>query len=565
MSQPPDPPSQGLLQRWIDALGSGWRHGSQNATRIAAGPVPRAVVRRIAAAAQVAAATITPKTAAQQPTLLPAAATVRWRRLLSSGAAIAPARLPLPITTRVLLVLVLVPALLLWRLPRPRAVGLEQLLQHVSLLQSFPASPERPVPALWRERLGAQQAELIWRRQRGPWWQLWSQHADSPPLLAISAATLPGGSSGPLPNRALRVGDLVVIAPDPLSRLLLRDQLLPQQRLSRGLQHRCLERLRHNQAVLWSPAGTAAILGPLAPLLQRYERGCFSFSIQGGGLLWQGEAAEQEQRPSLLAAAGTAEPLTALPPLPADQLLEIELGKADLLLQGLLERPLIRDPLARRYGIDAAGLQLLRSSPIRLRLRSVAQGPFQARLELQLPVGSRRQPWQALLARLSASLLDQGFSPLAAGAASASAPTGAAAALVAHGAAAGPALRTAAGFGGPATDSGRDGITWRRGDGVVVGGWRWIALVPGRQQLLFFLGPAPQGSLLPLPESAVTRSAELRLRSRPRALAALELLPGEPPELVRRADQLWMRAQPPAGSGETNPISRLAGGLQLGR
>jgi len=50
--------------------------------------------------------------------------------------------------------LVLVPALLLTRWSRPRAVGLEQLMASASLLQSFPAAPDRPVPALWNQRLG---------------------------------------------------------------------------------------------------------------------------------------------------------------------------------------------------------------------------------------------------------------------------------------------------------------------------------------------------------------------------------------------------------------------------
>jgi HlyD family secretion protein len=62
--------------------------------------------------------------------------------------------------------LVLVPALLLARWSRPRAVGLEQLMASASLLQSFPAAPERPVPALWNQRLGPELAARLWQRQR---------------------------------------------------------------------------------------------------------------------------------------------------------------------------------------------------------------------------------------------------------------------------------------------------------------------------------------------------------------------------------------------------------------
>lgn len=564
MSEQRRPASPGDIRGWISTLGSRLRHGIPSSTRFATEVVAVSIVRRVAAAAQAATATIARTSAAQpQPSALQAAAAARWRQVASSGAAAVPRRLPLPLTTVVLTLLVLVPGLLLWRQPRPRAVGLEQLLQQVSLLQSFPPSPERPVPALWRERLGAM-AEPVWRRQRGPWWQLWSNHVDSPALLAISAATLPGGSAGPLPRQALRVGDLVVIAPDPLSRLLLRDQLLPQQRLSHGLQHRCLERLRQNQSVLWNPDGVAAIVGPLAPLLQRYERGCFRFSLGNGGLLWQGEAGERDSLPIPDPATATP-PVAALAPLPADRLLEIEMGHADLLLQGLLERPLIRDPLASRYGIDAAGLRLLRNSPMRLRLRSLSGGPFRAGLELQLPVGTSRLPWQRLLGRLSGALLDQGLSPLA-GAGPAQSP-GAPARGGVSAAVATAAAANAAGPGGAATRPEANGATWRRADGVVVGGWRWLGSGSQEQQLLFFLGPAPQAALEPLNQAgrSLPAAGELLLRSRPRALAALGLLPGEPPELVRRADQLWMRSQAQMRSGEATAISRLSGGLSLSR
>jgi len=457
----------------------------------------------------------------------------------------------------VLLHLVLLPAALLRHLPRPRAVGLEQLQQQVGLLQSFPPSPERPLPALWRERLGAR-AETIWRHQRGPWWQLWSEHSDSPAMLVITTSALPGGSMAPLPPQALRVGDLVVIAPDPLSRLLLRDRLLPQQRLSRGLQRRCLERLRQDQAVLWNPAGLGVITGVLAPLLQRYERGCLSLTIGDGGLLWRGEAAERDSPWLASTAAAAAQPvITAPAPLPADLLLEIELGQADLLLEGLLSRPLIRDPLLNRYGLDAAALKLLRHTPMRLRLRRLIGGPFQAGLELQLPLGEERQRWRMLLANLSRALLQQGLSPL-----TGPPPAG------------GPAARGATGAAGPIPS--REGASWRRGDGVVVGGWRWIGSASDntssgntgsgtKGELLFFLGPAPQGPLRSLPRGAagLPGRGELRLRSRPQALASLELLPGRPPQLLRRADQLWIRALPQGQAGQAGPLSTLTGGLRL--
>lgn len=471
-------------------------------------------------------------------------------------------RPPLPLTSLALLLLLLLPALQLSRLPRPRAVGLEQLLAEASLLQSFPPTPDRPVPPLWRERLGAAQAESLWRRQRGPWWQFWGDHTDAAPLLAFSASTLPGGPAAVLPANGLRVGDLVVVAADPLSRQLLRDRLLPQQRLSRGLNRRCLERVRQDQAVLWNSAGLGVIAGPVAPLLQRLSRGCLSFSLAGGGLIWEGEAGDGEGLLTSLDATrgGTAE---LLPPLPADRLLELEGSSTDLLLEGLLSRPLIRDPLSRRYGLDASRLALLRRTPFRLQLRPLPKGPFQASLELQLPVGRQKRSWEALLEQLSRALVQQGLSPVT-GSAEAASGGG-------TGVARAPGAQTPAPVATPPPrrvgTSSVAGATWKRSDGVIVGGWRWINPSNREPQLLFFLGPVPAEPLLPIAqgERGLPEPGGLRLRSRPDALQALGLLPADVPELVRRADQLWMEAEPPVGADPTLPLSRLSGGLRVPR
>jgi hypothetical protein len=474
-------------------------------------------------------------------------------------------RPPLPITSLVLLLLLLLPALQLLRMPRPRAVGLEQLLGEASLLQSFPPTPDRPVPALWRERLGAQ-AESLWRRQRGPWWQFWGDHTDAAPLLAFSAASLARGPSTALPPNGLRIGDLVVVAADPLSRQLLQDRLLPQQRLSRGLNRRCLERLRQDQAVLWSSTGMGVVTGPVAPLLQRLGRGCLSFALADGGLIWQGEAGDGEGLLAALPASpqGMAQ---ALPPLPQDRLLELEGGSTDLLLAGLLSRPLIRDPLSQRYGLDAGRLALLRRTPFRLVLRPQPQGPFQASLELQLPVGPRRRSWETLLQQLSSALVQQGLTPVSDVRVGSRDPDSmAAAAPSATGEepqrlpSPSPQMRPRGLSDG--------GASWKRADGVIVGGWRWIDQSGGEAQLLLFLGPAPAEPLLPIPRAgrgALPAAGVLRLRSRPQALLGLGLLPPAVPELVRRSDQLWMVAEPPAGEDPATPFSLLSGGLRVPR
>ncbi|MFN5118523.1 MAG: hypothetical protein ACK5JJ_10520, partial [Cyanobacteriota bacterium] len=305
--------------------------------------------------------------------------------------------LPLPCTSAAIALLLLVPALLLPRLPRPRAQGLEQLMDTATLLQSFPATPDRPVPALWQERLGPGLAPALWRQQRRTWWQFWGPHADGSPYLAVSAAALPVGSTKVLPPNGLRVGDLVVLAPDPLSRQLLADRLRPRLRPSRGLQRRCLALVESDQAVFWSPLALGVILGPVAPLFQPYQEGCLRLRLEEEGLSWRGEAAAVDGVLASASAASLERPLPSQPPLSADLLLELEGPSLDPLLQGLLSRQLIREPLASRYGLDGGRMAMLRQAPFRLRLRPQPQGPFLASLELQLGVGKDPRPWQQAL------------------------------------------------------------------------------------------------------------------------------------------------------------------------
>ena len=95
-------------------------------------------------------------------------------------------RLPLRATSLLTAALLLAPAAGLLLLPRPQAEGLERLLPQASLLQSFPAAPQRPVPLLWQERLGARAAERLWREQRGVWWQFWGRDGDGGAFLALA-------------------------------------------------------------------------------------------------------------------------------------------------------------------------------------------------------------------------------------------------------------------------------------------------------------------------------------------------------------------------------------------
>ena len=292
-----------------------------------------------------------------------------------------------------------------------------------SLMQSFPATPERPVPTLWTERLGPAAAARFWHRQNRVWWQLWANHAETSPFLVLSVdrETLPKAS---LPPSALRVGDLLVLGEDATARRQLAESLRPLQRSRPGLPRICLNRLQAAQSVWWNGSALGVIVGPIAPLLDRFQVGCLSLALEPSALRWQGEAAASDGSLMLPAApARRSDPaaeashsvsmvvpeLPNLVPLSGNELLELDGASLDPLLGGLLERPIIRDPLASRYGLEGARLALARRTPFRLRLRPQPSGPFQAGLELQLAVAQSRPIWLGVLEKISASLQAQGY------------------------------------------------------------------------------------------------------------------------------------------------------------
>jgi len=151
-------------------------------------------------------------------------------------------------TALLIAALLLVPSLGLVLFPRPRAQGLERLLSQVALIQSFPSQARLGAPPLWQQRLGPLLAGRVWNRQH-LWWQFWAEHGDGGAYLAVPMASLPEESRRALPPNSLRVDDLLVVAPDPLSQRLMRDELLLKQRQSQGLLQRCRNRLEQDQAV----------------------------------------------------------------------------------------------------------------------------------------------------------------------------------------------------------------------------------------------------------------------------------------------------------------------------
>jgi hypothetical protein len=440
-------------------------------------------------------------------------------------------RFALPVTAATAALLVLVPALVLWRLPRPQARGLERLMPQMALLQSLPAPPGRPAPALWRQRLGAPLAERLWRQQRSLWWQAWSRHGEGGAFLVLPLARPALLPPAQRPPHSLQLDDLLVVAPDPLSHQLLRDQLGGFRRPLRGIDRRCLTLLQSGQAVFWTPAGLGGLSGALAPLLFGFQEGCLALELQAATLRFRGEASATAD--AWMAPESIPEP--QLPrPLDDGPLLELSGSSLQPVLRGLLGRQLVRDALANRYGIGEGQLEQLRRLPFRLLLRPLSAGPFRAGLELQLAPGSQRRALARLLADLEPRLEQQGLTDIAPGA----------------------RLATPASAVLPSA-------TWRRDDGAVVGGWRWLAIPGAEPDLLLFLGPEPPpASRPPLAASAPAASspAELQLRLRPAAMAAAGLMPLELPQLVVRASQLELASR---GGSPGSSLSRLKGRLLL--
>ena len=421
---------------------------------------------------------------------------------------IRPPRLPLPITAATTAALLLLPAALLLAFPRRSALGLERLLPSAALLQSFPVLPGSPPPELWTQRLGRDAALRLWPSQRHLWWQFWGAHGDAGAFLALRAP-----AQQPLPANSLRVDDLLVVAPDPLARQLLQQQLRVRRRAPRGLALRCVQQLRSGQAVHWSAGAMAELLGPLAPLAQDLEEGCLQLSSQGTVLQWRGEADASE---GSLADPPPALAASTLPGLPADQWLELRGRQLDLLLRGLLSSPVLRQSLGQTYGLGPGPLRQLQATPFVLRLEPLPAGPYRAGLQLQLEVGQSRAVLDDWLTDLSAALRDQGLS----------------------------AASSAAGL-----------TSWSREDGTSLGGWRWL---PGRSQLVLFLGPVPRA----IPASPPLADAAWRLRLRPQAMVQAGLLPPQLPPVVRRAQRLELQGRP-VGSRSGERQSALVGELDL--
>jgi hypothetical protein len=191
------------------------------------------------------------------------------------------------------------------------------------------------------------------------------------------------------------------------------------------------------------------------------------------------------------------------------------------LLDGLLRRELIREPLITAYGLREADLRLLKDSPFLLSLRPVASGPFVAGLDLVVAPKGERKSWSRMLDGISERLFERGFQVAA-----------------------------------------ETSTSWRDADERIVGGWRWLS--DQKQPLLqLFLGPEPPPFKSPFAKSQAWNALPgLRLQARPAALASLSLLPLQLPMPLQQADQLQVLAQTDFQAAKGAP-SRVLGRLTI--
>jgi hypothetical protein len=196
-------------------------------------------------------------------------------------------------------------------------------------------------------------------------------------------------------------------------------------------------------------------------------------------------------------------------------------------------------------------------------MRDARGGCETSSLELQVRLRQSPQTWLPVLQRLAQSLREQEFEPipLALAAATPTAPIAASKATTPIP----PSKATTPAKPAPQAPQPVNplAMAWRRSDGAVVGGWRWLAAPRGHDaEVLFFLGPAPAQVRL-MPTNAFPRERSLQLRARPQALDQLGLLPAEMPAVIRRSEQLWTLTEPLTSKAVFVPVSRLRGGLTL--
>jgi len=458
-------------------------------------------------------------------------------------------RWPLPTTTALAVVLIVVPLLMLRVLPRRAAGRLGPLPEVAELMQSFRVRRAGGPPALWRERLGEDAAGEAWDRAGSGnlWWQFWPSSGDFSPVLAIPMRWWPDDALSYPPNSRPE-GDLLLVAADPLQSQQLAGLLTRATlQVGSGWTPICRERLLKGPAVLWSDSALEGMVGALVPLLQPIRRGCLSLSIVARRMEWQGigtATAHSTTAAGVLEkvdfSVGVTGPMKNDVPLENGLLLQLRGQRLGWLLDDLLDRPSIRSPLEERYGLTSRELSELREAPFQLRILSSEGSRYKATLRVSVRLEpDQQQRWRGRGADLQTLLRNEGFQL-----------------------------------------SGTEGdrLIVRNADGEPIASWWWlpwgliVELGVGAP-----VGNAPTTSPLTSGTSGKEQTAEtstpetpfevpanvtLHVQARPDALAQLNLLPRRVPAPIRLGSSFSATARPWLGHS-ASPSYELTGWLDV--
>jgi hypothetical protein len=438
-----------------------------------------------------------------------------------------------PITAPALLLLLLLSSARLTHVTRREPTPKDSLSEQLDLLssslvmlQSFQVDSAQSAPAFWSERLGQDQAFLRWSGSEGKiWWKGWLSSGSS--VLVLPRQQLTTGNNSPL-NQLLP--GLELVFPDTADRNSFTESLRPQPGEASPLERFCLSALENSAAVRWTPDALLSMAGPLAAMLNSASHGCLVLNVGAKDLRWSGVFASRPLRdaPRRLKPPKEASALPsgvlpfAMAPDPSLlPMLQLDSATAEPVLGGILNRPLIRDGLENDYGLTLAMRRQLLEVPMRLRVEPQAQGPFQARvqIDLQLPYGD---PEVRRALELTATRLEKrGF------------------------------RRQRVDLVHPDGQTVNRATLWldeEQDPGRVLGGWTWLPRETGKEQpalLRMVLAGAPTLNRSENDEFGSGSSISLMLS--PKDLVTHGLLPVSWPTVVRSADRLMLRTLPLTG------------------
>ena len=435
----------------------------------------------------------------------------------------------LPLTSTGLFALLLLPSIgLLFLKDHFSLIPAEQeqrflwLMTRMNLLQSFEGDSQRSPPRLWQERLGINMASEIWRRQgRGIWWQAWADDGEA--YLIVPAIIWPI-KSNPL-VAAYHFGDLVAIGSNALHRQQLiqglEQQPVKQSISTSDLQRYCKSVLKSGPALMWRPAGLAAISGSMASILQFSRFGCLSLSSDQNKLSWQGVVGLRSlaSAPAFVSAEPSRHYSVSYDlPSKSDSeqiLLRLSAKKTDLLFGSLLSKKLIQNSLETYYDLQPASRLKLASAPFSLILHKQLKGTFKASLQMQFALPEGPSKWKPILKTIGQRLENRGFIK----------DTKA-------------VTKNSQNINGDLFDM----TLWRQHqDDSVVGGWAWQQQNGELTILNIALGAAPYPALIINQSMPPLGGDVMRFSADTAGLNRLGLLDGRWPSLVKQAGEIGIK------------------------